>query len=146
MSLLIVVEIEPPEKALKLLNTEAQLFQAILDDNPLEINQAVVKYSILKNKAKLVTVTRNMEIVALILLQPVVYPTGYKILQVSSVSGEYMEEWLDSLITLLNKFALEENCVEIRTVTKRKGWIKILEKYNWKPLYEIITYLVPQGE
>lgn len=86
----------------------------------------------------MVTISDGADVIAVNILNTHIFPTGHRVLYIPITGGERMNEWLDDFMDLAHKIAISFNCVEIRGMSCRKGWLKALKKHNWYSLHEVI--------
>ncbi len=108
--------------------------------SPNDINEAIVKYNLIRGKAKLSVVEDGDKVIAINIVQPIVLVTGWKVLYVPITVGTRMDEWLEDAMSLAHQTAKELGCREIRGLSIRKGWLTALKHYNsdWYPIHEVI--------
>ena len=61
------------------------------------------------------------------------------------VSGKQFTKFLLETETQFQEFAKENNCIRL-ILYGRKGWLRVLNKINWKEGYTIMTKNIERGE
>ena len=61
------------------------------------------------------------------------------------VSGNHFNKFLLETETQFQEFAKENNCTRL-ILYGRKGWLRVLNKINWKEGYTIMTKNIEKGE
>lgn len=79
------------------------------------------------------------KIKAAVVTNIVVYPKR-KLLCMSFCGGENMKEWLDPLLTLLRKYALDMGCDGLEA-TARRGWSKVFKNDGYDGKW--VTFELP---
>ena len=73
------------------------------------------------------------KVIAAITTRLIQYPNR-KAMAMDWVGGKRMKEWLPIAMKTLISFAKDCNCKHLEGFG-RKAWIKVLNRYNWKPEY-----------
>ena len=66
------------------------------------------------------------------------YDSGLRVLSLPFISGAGIAELLSDCFEDLKKIARQSNCTEIRGMSVRRGWMKILKPLGWEPVHEVI--------
>ena len=62
--------------------------------------------------------------------------------QIFIMTGKHRQKW-QHLISVLEDFALENNCTNMELIA-RKGWKKIMEKFNYKQTHVVLEKEIKQ--
>lgn len=71
------------------------------------------------------------------------YPKG-RMLTITALSGERVDEWLDPLYEKLTALWKSENCLGLEE-WGRSGWIRKLKKYGFRQSHVLLEDLSGQG-
>ena len=114
------------------------VIQLAADKAPEDVCCQVI-YDELANGAKLlVAISRGAEIIAVNVLDMRTLDTGIKILYIPITAGKEMDLWLDHFLVLAKDIAKAHNCVELRGLAVRNGWIKKLKPHGWEEMFTTI--------
>lgn len=134
---MITLNIIPPD-LIKGMKTEITPYlDSALDKSGQRISSQEVLEAAYHEKIILVHVMDNLKTLAICALE-FVYFTYMTALNVFTLSGERIDEWLEDLITLVDSIARNMNCSEI-WVKGRKGWEKKLETFDFDYLYTALV-------
>ena len=86
----------------------------------------------------LVTISEGSKIVAINTLTVETLDSGMKILCIPITSGDRMDEWLERFLEVARAIARDHGCEELRGLSVRKGWMKVLAEHGWKESHVII--------
>lgn len=112
------------------------------EKSPEDIVAEEVKKRLLNNDQLLVIIYRNSDIIAINVLQITTLDTGNKILYVPITAGAEMELWLDEFLKIAIAIAKDYNCIELRGLAVRNGWLRKLKPYGWEELFTTIRYKI----
>jgi len=71
-------------------------------------------------------------------LEVVEYDSGLRALFLPFISGDGIAELLADCFEELKQIARQSDCTEIRGMSVRHGWMRILKPMGWEPVHEII--------
>jgi hypothetical protein len=98
-----------------------------------------IKGRCINGKNLLVTVCAGKEIIAVVVLDVVEFESGLRALYIPVVGGENMNEWLADSFEVAKAIAKDFNCTEVRGLSVRKGWMRVLTKMNWQVITTVIS-------
>ena len=82
-------------------------------------------------------IEENNKILSVITLELVNKPAK-RVMCIMTAGGEALDRWLPEIMEVIYKIAKEQQADSI-SINGRKGWLKILEKYNYKHLYTVLS-------
>ena len=77
------------------------------------------------------------DILSVITLELVDKPAK-RILCIMTAGGTDLNKWLPEIMNVIYKIAKEQQADSI-SINGRKGWLKVLEQYNYKHLYTVLS-------
>lgn len=77
------------------------------------------------------------EILSVITLELVDKPAK-RILYIMTAGGTDLDKWLPEIMSVIYKIAKEQQAASI-SINGRKGWLKVLDKYNYKHLFTVLS-------
>jgi len=66
------------------------------------------------------------------------YDSGLRVLSLPFISGDGIAELLSDCFGDLKKIAKQSHCTEIRGMSVRRGWMKVLKPLGWETVHEVI--------
>jgi len=108
------------------------------DKAPEDVCCKVVKAELCEGRKLLITISRGSEIIAVNVLDLRTLDTGIKILYIPITAGTEMDVWIDDFLAFAKEIALSHDCVELRGLAVRNGWIKKLKPYGWEEMFTTI--------
>ena len=66
------------------------------------------------------------------------YDSGLRVLSLPYISGNGIAELLADCFEELKQIARQSSCTEIRGMSVRRGWMKVLKPLGWEPVHEVI--------
>jgi len=101
---------------------------------------------LMNNKETLLLVFNNWKLIAVSLIRIITYSTGYRVLNISSISGGGdIEHWGNDLLDYVNNIALSEGVTEIKAVGIRKGWLRYFKNNtSIENTYNVFSYKVKE--
>ena len=84
------------------------------------------------------------EIQGVAITEIVKYPNFNELLM-RMVTGKHFNKFLLKTETQFQEFAKENNCKRL-VLYGRKGWLRVLNKINWKEGYTVMTKNIEKGE
>lgn len=102
----------------------------------------MVKDHLLKGTQLLVTISRGPDIIALHTLDVRTLDTGIKVLYIPITAGSEMELWMEKFLEIAKVVAESYNCVELRGLAAREGWLRKLKPYGWEEVFTTIRYKI----
>ena len=104
-------------------------------NNELDINDA---HSMVKDGDLIpLVIEENDKILSVVTLELVDKPQK-RILGIMTAGGTDIEMWLEQIMTVIDLIAKEQQADSIN-ISGRKGWIRMLDKYNYKHAYTVLT-------
>lgn len=110
------------------------LLKVIEDKSPEDVSIEVVKDQLRNGDTLLVISSRDSEVIAINILEVCTLDTGIKVLYIPITSGSEMELWLENFLDLAKVIAKDFNCVELRGLSVRNGWMRKLKPFGWEEL------------
>ena len=118
------------------------LIERVAKRAPDDIVTAITKQNLFNDAQRLIIISKGDSIYACHVLDVRTLDSGKNVLYISISAGEDMEEWLDDFHQLCEAIAKEHNCIELRGLACRKGWMKKLQPYGWSEQFTTIGYKV----
>jgi len=112
------------------------------EKSPEDISSDVTKEGLMKGELLLVVISRKVNIIAINVLDIRTLDTGMKVLYIPITAGAEMELWLDNFLKIIIAIAKDYNCVELRGLAVRNGWLRKLKPYGWDELFTTIRYKI----
>jgi hypothetical protein len=84
------------------------------------------------------------EVVAVNTLEVETMDTGDKILYIPITGGSRMDEWMERFLEIAHGIAKVHNCIELRGLAVRKGWLRKLSDYGWEEHFVTIKCKVKE--
>jgi hypothetical protein len=112
------------------------------EKSPEDVVGEVVKEELIKGNQLLATISRGSDIIAINVLEVRTLDTGIKVLYIPITAGAEMELWLDRFLGIAEAIAKDYNCVELRGLAVRNGWLRKLKPYGWEELFTTIRYKI----
>jgi hypothetical protein len=92
---------------------------------------------LVENDMIMVTITLNRKVIAVITMEKISPPGGVNILNLTTVGGTDMIEWMDNFSDVIDKIAYEQGCDEIYIVG-RPAWQKILKPMGFNHIHTVM--------
>lgn len=112
------------------------------EKSPEDIVEKVVKEQLSRGNQVLVIIYRNHDIIAINVLEIRTLDSDVKVLYIPITAGAEMELWLDDFLKIAIKIAKDQNCIELRGLAVRNGWLRKLKPYGWDELFTTIRYKI----
>lgn len=107
-----------------------------------ETSVQIVKHQLLVGKTRVIIAEdENHEIFGISTLQEMTYVTGHKAMLIPLTAGTDMGQWLMEGLEMVEEYAKEKGCKELRGFSRREGWLRAL-KGEWEPVYQVIRKLL----
>ena len=103
-----------------------------------DITSETTKRRLKNGEAMLIVICDDDEIIAVNTLEVTEFETGHRALYIPITAGERMSEWLDDFLKMAMDIARDLNCVELRGISCRPGWIKALKSHGWYNINTVI--------
>ena len=110
--------------------------------SPEDIVESVVKEELLNGNQLLVIIYRGSDIVAINVLDVRTLDSGIKVLYIPITAGSEMELWIDKFLEIAISIAKDYDCVELRGLAIRNGWLRKLKPYGWEEMFTTIRYKI----
>lgn len=94
------------------------------------LGAADVLEQVKEQEQQLWLVRMAQEPVAAMTTRVCVRPSGKRVLEVVTLGGALMDDWLANIVALLKLFAVEHGCVTVEA-HGRRGWAKALKQFGW---------------
>lgn len=91
----------------------------------------------------LCTVSQGPVIVAAFTLEFREFESGLKTMYLPLIGGTNMRHWMDQGLKVVEAIGKDFKCTELRGISVRKGWMRILEKKGWEEVS--VTVRCPIG-
>jgi hypothetical protein len=105
---------------------------------PIDISTARVRDELRLGNKLLVTIARGEEIIAINVLDVRTLDSGAKVLYIPITAGTDIDSWLAEFLEVAEKIAIDYNCLELRGLAVRKGWLPKLKQYGWEEAFVTI--------
>jgi hypothetical protein len=104
-----------------------------------ELDTDIIYERILRNEMFLLVISDEQgNIDAATVVEPRVFETGKRVLNVTTTGGENMSDWLTQLVEACKGIAKDFDCEEVYVVG-RPGWLKTLKRFGFKPRHQIVS-------
>jgi len=114
------------------------LIALVEEKSPEDIVCSVVKEQLIGGHQLLVTISRNTEVIAINVLDIRTLDSGVKVLYIPITAGAEMELWLDRFLEIAKAIAKDHECIELRGLAVRNGWLRKLKPLGWEELFVTI--------
>ncbi len=118
------------------------LLEMVVRKSPEDIVAEVTKEELLKGALLLVTISRGTDIIAVNVLDVRTLDSGIKVLYIPITAGSEMDLWIDRFLEIATAIAKDYNCVELRGLAVRNGWLRKLKPHGWEELFTTIRYKI----
>ena len=112
------------------------------EKTPEDIVAEVTKVELLKGALLLVTISRGTDLIAINVLDVRTLDSGVKVLYIPITAGSEMDLWIDRFLEITTAIAKDYNCVELRGLAVRNGWLRKLKPYGWEEMFTTIRYKI----
>ena len=82
-------------------------------------------------------IEEDNKILSVVTLEMVNFPKK-RVLGITTAGGTELDVWLDQIMTVIDAIAKEQQADSI-DIVGRKGWIKMLDKYNYKYAHTVLS-------
>lgn len=96
-----------------------------------EVSLETTKAGLLRGSQTMVAVLDKDKVIAVNIMEVVTFETGLKALTITITAGNKMRHWSERFLKLMNLWAIESKCSEIRGLSMRKGWLRYLQNEGW---------------
>lgn len=118
------------------------LLQKPVDVSSGEVTMESIKARIRSGDVLLILVSREELLVAVVTVEIRTFESGLRTLQLPLIGGSEMNEWFDKMLDTVKAIARDKGCQEIRGMSVRKGWMRILEKHGFKEISTVLCLSV----
>ena len=105
---------------------------------PEDISTPKVYEELSLGRKLLVTIARGTEVIAVNVLDVKELDSGIKVLYIPITAGKEIDSWLDQFLEVAKAVAKDYNCVELRGLAIRKGWLPKLKSHGWEEMFTTI--------
>ncbi len=128
-----------PANMIELVWVQAEpLIKTVVDKAPDDLAIEAIKDRLMRGATAMVTISDGTEIVALNVVTIETLDTGMKVMFIPITAGTRMDEWLTPFLDIAKKIAKDYDCTELRGLSVRKGWMKVLKEYGWEESHVVI--------
>lgn len=114
------------------------LIDMVKEKSPDDVSIEAVKEQLMLGNVLLVTISRGADVIAVNVLEVRDLDTGLKAMYIPITAGTEMENWMEPFLELATNIGKDFNCIELRGIAVRKGWLRKLEPYGWEELFTTI--------
>lgn len=114
--------------------------QKVIDISRGEVTLEALHKRFMKTDAILITINRGKEIVAVNTLEIRTSDDGKRSLFIPVTGGSELEMWMDQFLEVAKSIAKEHNCIRLRGLAARKGWLRKLKPLGWETIYHVVEY------
>ena len=82
--------------------------------------------------------TLDNEILAAFTLEVMTFESGLKSLVIKLMGGEALIKNGVEFMLYIKNIAKQLRCDNLRMASARKGWLRAISKYGWKPAHEVV--------
>lgn len=107
-------------------------FEMVKEKAPEDVGIETVYNRIMSGDTMLAAVLEGDEVIAINTLEIKELDSGNKILFLPIIGGARTKEWEDRFIELAHGIARVNNCIELRGMAVRKGWLRKLSSYGFE--------------
>lgn len=106
-------------------------------EKPIDLSHDEVDISALKNHLKqgnhlLCTISIDTDIIGVFTLEVRTFDTGLRAMYIPLVAGKDIHKWIDRGFKVIEAIAKDYNCTELRGISVRKGWMRMLKDRGWE--------------
>lgn len=103
-----------------------------------EVTEANIYEQIVAGECSLVLMYKEDKIVAALTAEVRTCPSGKRLLALSTVGGELMDEWLEELKNTARQWAIDSDCEDIYIIG-RPGWERMLKQFNFSKAHTVMS-------
>ena len=103
-----------------------------------ETTMASLKQRVKSGDVKVVLAVKDNEPKLAFTLEVTEFDSGLRVLSLPFISGDGIAELLADCFEDLKTIARQSGCTEIRGMSVRRGWMKVLKPLGWEPVHEVI--------
>jgi len=114
------------------------LLERVTEKAPDDVSVYAVRERLYAGSTVLVTISEGDTIVAINTLTVETLDSGMKVLFIPITAGDRMDEWLERFLDVARDIARDHGCEELRGLSVRKGWMRVLKEHGWAESHVII--------
>ncbi len=103
-----------------------------------EITEANIYEQIVAGECSLILIYKDDCVVAAVTAEVRTCPSGKRLLALSTVGGDYMDEWLEELKDNAKQWAIDSDCEDIYIIG-RPGWERMLKQFNFSKAHIVMS-------
>jgi hypothetical protein len=107
-------------------------FEEVAKKAPEDIGIDTIHDRILEGHTLLVAILDGDEVVAINTMDVQTLDSGNKVLYIPITGGSRMDEWMERFLDIAHGVAAVHDCIELRGLAVRKGWLRKLSDYGWE--------------
>lgn len=120
------------------------LLELVAEKAPNDISIDSIHENLLAGEILLAAILDGDEVVAVNTMEVQTMDSGNKILYIPITGGSRMDEWLERFLEIAHGIAKVHNCIELRGLAVRKGWLKKLSSHGWEEHFVTIKCKVKE--
>jgi len=98
------------------------------------------------NSVMIAVLDTHDRVVALTTAEVVIYDSGLRSLLIPIVCGDYFFDWAREWFEVVKALAVQLNCSELRGLSVRDGWMRVLKSHGWHENHVVITYQIEDSK
>ena len=116
----------------------APFIEDAVDESCGELTVQDIKRRIEDTTAIALCIINEDMLLAVGILEKIIYPSSKTVLGIICLGGTQMEDWVEAIDHAIVSIAEEQDCHEVRIVG-RPGWVKTLKKIGWGQTHVILS-------
>ena len=114
------------------------LIERVVNKAPDDLSVWAIKKRLVDGQTMLIAISEGSKIVAINVLSLEDLDSGKKVLVIPITAGDRMAEWMDDFFEVVTKIAKDFGCEELRGMSVRKGWMRILKERGWVENHTVV--------
>jgi len=114
------------------------LIERVVNKAPDDLSVWAIKKRLVDGQTMLIAISEGSKIVAVNVLSLEDLDSGKKVLVIPITAGDRMAEWMDDFFEVVTKIAKDFGCEELRGMSVRKGWMRILKERGWVENHTVV--------
>jgi hypothetical protein len=113
--------------------------ERIVKKNNEEFTTESIKGRAVSGNGLMIAIYDGDSIVAVATVEVVVYDSGLRSLLIPVLVGAEVVGWGEELLGLCKDIAVQLSCTELRAMSIRNGWMKLLKDFGWQEKHAVIV-------
>jgi hypothetical protein len=116
----------------------APLVEKAIEHSNDELNIVDIYDRLMAREMLLLVVTEGDAIMAAITLETRTFPSGKKVMNITTAGGSDMHLWVDKVLDIAEVLAVEQKCSDVYIIG-RKGWERKLKTNGYAVAHTVLT-------